>query len=112
MSVLRFAARAGQRALQTVLKGSTEVPGDTRIFNQFVKRGNYQKALADFQSIRPVNVKETVSDGVRIRVGEVGDRLVFLSNRDTGRETVLELITKDIPEINEVPSIYSITYID
>ena len=63
-SVLRFAARAGQRALQMVLKGSTEVPGDTRILNQFVKRGSYEKALADFQSIRPMNIKETVSDGV------------------------------------------------
>lgn len=90
------AVAIGLKAVKTLLKGTTEIPSETRRLREFLKPGNYQQALKDFDSVDPTNVRRAYGPGGVLKVGEVGDRTVILTRgrhvKKKGRNVTIEII--------------------
>lgn len=88
--LIAFAILRGLRATNSLLSGTKQVTSTNKYYTEFQKSGNYAKAQADFNSVRPINIKETsLPSGSKSKWGMVGDRMViFRSSGENGKPTV------------------------
>ena len=55
----------GVKAAEHLLSGTKQVPSTNRYYNEYQKSGNFAKALEDFDSVKPTNVRKfNLPDGV------------------------------------------------
>ena len=81
-TIVSQSAVKGLRAAKYLLRGSKPVVQGDKLFGktitEFRKAGGYQKATADFRTIKPINVKEWGSPGLAMTSGRVGNREIIL----------------------------------
>lgn len=98
VKALGSAVSRGYAAAKKLLDGSIRVlPPKNKKLREFVKPGDYNKALKDFESVRPYDVQKLYGpQGVVRRVGHVGDRTIILTRdkfqKKRGRQVTLEII--------------------
>lgn len=82
----------GILAVKRILNGAMEVEPVTAV-REFVKRGNYDKALKDFQKTRAGAVEFIEGpNGAMGRMGTIGDRKIILKKKGEEGNPTLEVI--------------------
>ena len=86
----------GLRAAKYLLKGSKRVSRVDKLYgekiNEFRKAGGYQQATADFRTIKPINIKESGSQGQTTTAGRVGDRFIIIRPEGFFETTMVEIV--------------------
>lgn len=67
----------GEQATKKLLKGTIQLQTPTIRRENYLKQGDYKKAVHDFYSVKPSNVQDIVMpDRVKGKIGTVGDRTI------------------------------------
>lgn len=100
----------GVKAAEHLLSGTKQVPSTNRYYNEYQKSGNFAKALADFDSVKPTNVRKfNLPDGTPGMWGMVGDRMVIVSSTGELGKPTMEIV-QGVGQLDRF--IDKITYVD
>lgn len=110
-SIVNIAIRGGKRAVLKLLQDSKQLSENT-LYRNYVKSGGITRAKSDFEALRPNNVLEHITDdGSQVRIGQVGDRNVIISNKGKNGQPIVMIQRRTYPSDQQGPPYWHhITY--